>query len=119
MEKIILEVTTDGSGDGTAISDLSKIGFLHEVEWVVGDFVTGVDFTLSVTGTPSGVDKTLLAVTNANANKVYLPRTLEHNGTGGDLATYDKHYIHGKLKLVVAQGGAAKTGRVFIRLKKE
>ena len=74
-----------------------------------------MDAVLSVINTPEAVDKTLLTLTDANADDTYYPRDVVHNLTGtaltgtagGDTTML---LVTGNLKLVVASGGDAKTG---------
>jgi hypothetical protein len=113
-DSVYLEVTTDSGGDGTAETTAAIFGLLYSVEWVDGDFADGVDAVLAVTGKASGVDRTLLTLTDANVDKDYHPRTLEHNNAGGDLATYTHPLINGKLKLTVSSGGDTKTGGALV-----
>jgi hypothetical protein len=113
-DSVYLEVTTNGSGDGTDETVAAIFGLLYSVEWIDGDFVDGVDAVLAVTGKASGVDRTLLTLTDANADKDYYPRTLEQDNAGGDLATYTYPLINGKLKLTVSNGGDTKTGGVIV-----
>lgn len=110
LRNMRLEGTTDGSGDVTINGESSVFGWLYAVEWVVGTFATGVDAVLSIQSTPSGVAHTILTLTDANSNKWYYPREAEHDNTG--TATGGKVFplIVGKPRLVVAQGGSAKTG---------
>jgi hypothetical protein len=113
-DSVYLKVTTDAGGDGTAETDDAIFGLLFSVQWVDGDFDDGVDATLDVTGNPTGVDKTLLTLTNANNDKEYFPRELQHDNAGGDLTSHDYGVINGKLKLTVSAGGNAKTGGALV-----
>jgi hypothetical protein len=114
--------TTDGSGDATITSEAAYLGKLVMVQWVDGDLTDGVDAVLSVTNNDAGVDYTLLTLTNANADAIYYPRQLVHSeagaaltGTsGGDRAD---QYVMGKLKLVIAAGGATHTGGAICLLE--
>ena len=114
MNSIFLEVTTDSGGDGTAESPNAVFGLLYSVEWIDGDLVDGVDAVLVVTDNAAGADKTILTLTDANDDKEYFARELEHNNAGGDLATYTYPVLSGKLKLTVASGGDTKTGGMIV-----
>lgn len=108
--------TTDGSGDySETLTDRIYNGLLYSVEWVDGDLVDGVDAVLSVTNTPSGVDYTLLTLTDANIDKTYYPRATLQDLTGTDNGGIDYALIEGNLKLVVSDGGATKTGACIVR----
>lgn len=117
MISLTIPFTTDGSGDATVTVGInSQARLLYAIEWVVGTAVAGVDATLSVTNTDSAIDQTLLTLTNANANAWYYPRTLESDTVGTALTTRGFLVVNGDLKLVVAQGGAAKVGSAIVYL---
>lgn len=105
-----LNVTTAANGSGNVTVALERVGLLYAVEWIDGDFANGVDAVLSAVSTPSGVDKTLLTLTNADNDAIYYPRALEHGNTGTELATTTKVLVDGSLKLAVTNGGDTKTG---------
>lgn len=115
IDHIKLTGTTDSGGAATITAPIPVYGRLCAVEWIDGDLADGVDAVLSVVGTSSGVDYTLLTLTDANNDAWYYPRHLVHGeagaaltGTsGGDRAM---PVILGTLKLVIASGGDTKTG---------
>ena len=123
FDAVRLTVTTDGSGDGTAVSKVLN-GTLYAVQWIDGDFADGVDGTFTVGSTDAGVNYTVLTLTNANNDAMYYPRE-QVDTTAGAGGTYDgtrtvdvvEPPIVGKVTLTVAQGGATKTGGavLFIR----
>lgn len=108
--RVELMVTTNGSGAADVTEVLTQIGLLYAVEWVDGDFTDGVDAVLSNVAAPSGVDKTLLTLTNANNDAVYYPRLVEHDNVGAALTTTTLILVDGSLKLAVTSGGASHTG---------
>lgn len=114
-----LEATTDGSGDATVNAPARIIGKLIAVEWVVGDFAAGVDAVISEQGRVSGVARTLLTLTDANANAIYYPRYVVHSEAGVALTgtsggDREMAYLMGTPRLVVAQGGDTKTGKCIL-----
>lgn len=114
-----LEATTDASGDATVNAPDRIIGQLLAVEWVVGDFAAGVDAVISEQDRVSGVARTLLTLTDANANAIYYPRYVVHGETGTALTgtsggDREMAYLMGKPRLVVAQGGNTKTGKCIL-----
>lgn len=119
LHDVRLVGATDASGDKTLTAPSGVFGYLEAVEWIDGDLTDGVDAVLSVTETPSGVDQTLLTLTNANDDAWYRPRHVVHSeagaaltGTsGGDRA---RPLINGKLKLVISSGGDTKTGGCIV-----
>lgn len=116
---VALDITTDG--DGAAIVDASgKVnGQLYAVEWVLGDIATGVDAVLSERERVSGVDRTLLTLTNADANAIYYPRYVVHSEAGAALTGTSggdrvMALLTGKPRIVVANGGATKSGKCLL-----
>ena len=116
MNKQTISVTTDASGDA-AVFGHSLNGKLYAIEYHPGDIATGA--TLTVTCNGVGV-KPLL--TQANAGTAVLwkyPRDLVHavadgaalTGTSGGDRTMP--ILAGVLKVVVASGGNAKSGKVI------
>ena len=111
-----LQGTTDSGGDATitVATDRGLPQLLYAVEWVDGDLADGVDAVLSVTGNLSGVDHTILTLTNANDDAWYYPREIEQDNTGTDLSTYTLPVISDTLQLVISSGGDTKTGGAII-----
>lgn len=117
IRQVKLYGTTDSSGDLTVTSEMPIHGKLYAVEWIDGALVDGVDAVISVTNTDSGVDQTLLTLTNANNDAWYYPRYQVHDNAGAGV-TYDgtneiynaQAVLHGYLKLVVSSGGDTKAG---------
>jgi hypothetical protein len=113
MITIQLSVTTNAGGVGSAsdVLDAGKAYLLHAVEWIDGTLVDGVDAVLSCTARAMGqADKTLLTLTDANIDKCYFPRELEHSNVGAALTTYSLPVVDGTLQLAVTAGGNAMTG---------
>jgi len=111
--------TTDENGDVTLTGDGAIKGRLVAVEWVDGDLADGVDGTLTMTSTPSGVDQTLLTLTDANNDAWYYPRTLLHGADGAALTgtsggDREMYVLSGIPKLVIGSGGNAKTGGMIL-----
>lgn len=120
MKDIKLMVTTIADQSGSATATQAVSGWLELVDWIDGDLVDGVDAVLSVTNTPSGVDHTLLTLTNANADAVYYPRRVVDTTAGGAAAgVYDRFYVAGTLKLSVTDGGASKTGGCVVYITED
>lgn len=112
MKRLKISATTSTGGDGTA-TGTPLLGKLYGVYWGIGTCATGVDITVSVVQADTAVN--LLVVANADASKLYYPRTLEHLDTdGSNLATHTEPIIAGTPKLTIAQGGATKTGSVIL-----
>jgi hypothetical protein len=111
--------TSTGQGDAT-VSGLPRTAgphLLYAVEWVDTDFDAGVDAVLSVTDTPTAIDKTLLTLTNADAEDIIYPRVLADDNTATALTSeYAMQVVYGTLKLAVTNGGATKTGKCVVYL---
>jgi len=111
-------ITTDTSGDATAY-----VGPVHgrvlSVQYVKDDYTNGVDFV--VTGEDTGT--AIYTGTDVNASTTIYPRAGVHGLTGTAL-TYDGTYtvneaigIAGeRIKIVVDEGGSAKSGTFHITL---
>ncbi len=108
-----VEVTTDAEGAATAYTSRPVSGRVLAVIYEKTDFANGVDF--DVTTERSG--QTVWSEDNVNAAKICYPRAQVHT-TAGVAATLDgtramlEPVVAGeeRLKIVVAQGGAAKQG---------
>lgn len=106
---IRVSVMTDAAGDGITVSTQRATGKIYAVQLVDGDFVDGVDVTLTVE--QDGVSIPVLVKANFNTDQVVYPRVLEALSTdGSNLTTHAMPLAFGYPKAVVAQGGNAKTG---------
>ena len=120
IRNIKLSVTTDADGAATAQATTPVLGYLEAVEWVDGSLADGVDATVSVVSTSSGIDQTLLTLTDANDDAFYYPRAIIHNATGGTVTgEYTEYLVDGYLKLTVAQGGSVKAGNAIVYVETE
>lgn len=105
-------LTTDASGDATGYI-VGLNGLLDRIQYVKTSFADGVDFTITLDET----GETLWTESNVNAAAVRAPRQATHT-TAGAAALYaaageavlDRIAIAGRVKIVIAQGGNAKTG---------
>lgn len=113
-----LSGTTNADGDLTVNDTLSICGELIAVEYMLGSFAATTDVTLTYQN-GEGNAQTLLTLTDATASKMYNVRHLVHGETGTALtgtAGGDRcePVINGTLRMVIAQGGDAKTGGVIV-----
>lgn len=112
--RLSVTVTTDGSGDATSYSDPIPYGVLSQVRYVKTDYANGVDFTI----TSEATGETLWTQANVNASATVAPRQATHDTAGvatlyaaAGAAVLDKIALaDDRIKIVVAQGGASKTG---------
>lgn len=115
MRRFRVPVTTDGSGAATVLSPRIA-GKIHSIVYVkdaVAPYTDGVDFAI----TDNETGENVWTEANVNASKSCYPRSPTHSQAGvaalyaaGGTAVSDKVGVVGKLKFVLAQGGAAKTG---------
>jgi len=110
-------ITTDGSGDAEFFVD-GGTWVIEEIKYVKTDFAAGVDFT--ITGDISGTN--IWTELDVDASVTIRPRGATHS-TAGVAALYaaagtavnDKILIiEERVKIVIANGGATKTGAITI-----
>lgn len=119
-QRLTVEVATDSGGDATVYSDVIPYGSLSQIRYVKTDFANGVDFTITLEAT----GETLWAESDVNASATRAPRQATH-GTDGAAALFaaagaavlDRVAIaNDRIKIVVAQGGANKSGTFHFTL---
>lgn len=114
-------VVTDASGNATAYLPSSGKcrGLLEMIQYEKVDFADGVDFTITdeITG------ESLWTDTNINASEIVRPRapTMDQAGAArlyaaGGTAVPDKIAIVSRIKIVIAQGGNAKSGKFRVHI---
>jgi len=111
-----VDIVTDASGNATVYLthglNRKPNGFLVWLKYDPGTIDTGADITITAedNGTP------ILAKTDAGTSPVfYYPRALANAVADGAAATNSSEYIpleNERIKIVVAQGGNAKTGSI-------
>lgn len=108
--------TTNGSGDATAYTDEPVFGRVESISYIKTDYANGVDFT--ITGETTTLS--LWTDTDVNASETVYPRAVQNLSTDGSaLTTHTPMVIMGeRIKVVVAQGGATKTGTFRIVVKR-
>jgi len=117
MRRLTVEVTTAADGSATAYTPRFS-GVIQQIEYVKKDFADGVDF--AITGEVTGVN--LWTEQNVNASATRAPRQPVHSPAGaallyaaGGTALADKIGIgNDRVKITIAQGGNAKSGKFFI-----
>ena len=110
--------TTDASGDLTVYSNEAYSGEVYAVQTIDGTLDDGVDITV----TSESVDYSIPILTKANFNTdgIYYPRTVANQVSDGAASTvYDvKPLASGRIKMVLAQGGNAKSGGCIVYIEK-
>lgn len=117
LHEMRLNATTNGDGAATVNGERPVAGRLYAVQAVKGTLADTADLTISTQG--HAASKTLLTLTDVTADGLYYPRDLVHSEAGVALtgtAGGDRELplCVGIPRLVVAQGGATKTGAVVL-----
>ena len=117
MRRYKVPITTAADGSAIAYSPFLS-GEIHSIQYVKTDFANGVDFT--VTSEKTG--ENIWAESDVNATASRYPRAATHNQSGaaalyaaGGTPVQARIGLAGdRVKIVVAQGGNAKTGTIHI-----
>jgi hypothetical protein len=118
IRRFEVTVVTDGAGAATAYTPYLS-GYVHTVEYVKTDYTDGVDFTITAEAT----GETIWTQADVNAAAVKAPRQATHSTAGvaalyaaGGVAVNERVALgRDRIKIVLAQGGATKTGKfIFI-----
>ena len=107
-------ITTDGSGDGVGYTPVLN-GEIRQVVYTKTDYADTVDFVVSVDQT----NEIIWDEDNVTASAVRAPRIATHSNAGvaalyagGGSAVNDRIGVgRSRVKIVVANGGSAKTGQ--------
>lgn len=113
-QRLSVSVTTAADGSATAYSDVIPYGLLSQVRYVKTDFSDGSTFTVTLEAT----GETLWSESAVNASATRAPRQATHSTAGvaslyaaAGTAVQDKVAIAAdRIKIVIASGGATKTG---------
>lgn len=111
--ELMLELTTDASGDATATTP----ALTGNVERIVVDYGAGVAITADVIVTDGGSPAlTILTLADSNTDAVIHPRIPVHDAAGAAIAgEYAKAYLNNTpLTVTVAQGGDTQSVSVRI-----
>lgn len=117
LRRYAIAVTTASDGSATAYSPYLS-GYIQDIQYVKTDFADGVDFTI----TAEAYGRTLWAENDVNAAAIRAPRQPTHTTAGvaslyaaGGTAVNDKIALsRDRVKVVIAQGGNAKTGTFIV-----
>lgn len=112
-------VTTDASGDATAYTDEVN-GLISQIVYVKDDFATGVDFAITAERTGENI----WTENDVNASVTKSPRQATHSTSGAALLyassgepVDSEIAINGRIKIVIANGGSAKSGTFHVLTK--
>lgn len=113
----LYEVTVTTAADGSAtvyVPSAGRVrGHLESIQYEKVDFADGVDFTI----TDEETGESLWTDTNVNASEIVRPRAPVMDQAGaarlyasGGTAVAERIGIVSRIKIVIAQGGNAKSG---------
>jgi hypothetical protein len=105
-----ITLTTDGAGAATAFSGRIS-GFIIGYYVDIGTLAAGA---VDITVTDDSTTEALLTLVNVAASVRLRPRLPTHDSTGQLTGALDAPWVDGRLKVVVAQGGATKTGTLYV-----
>lgn len=116
-ERQVIDVTTDGSGDATVYSAQPLVGAILAITYIKpgsGGYANTADFTITLENTGQNV----WTESNVTASKTVNTRVpaAKADGTASTITEVPVHAAYERLKIVVAQGGAAATGKFFVVL---
>lgn len=119
IRRFVVPVTVDASGDATAYSPVIR-GKIVSIRYAKTDFADGVDFVIS--GEASG--QTIWSEEAVNAAATRHPRAPTHSTTGaaalyaaaGEAVNDMIAIADERIKIVVADGGNAKSGTFHITI---
>jgi hypothetical protein len=119
IRRFIVDVTTAADGSFTGYTPYLS-GYVQSIEYVKTNFTDGVDFTI----TAEAHGQTIWTESNVNAAKVCAPRLATHSVAGvaalyasGGVAVNDRIALsRDRVKIVIASGGNATTGRFIITM---
>lgn len=117
VQRYVVPVAVDASGDGTAYTPVVT-GRVLQIHYVKTDYANGVD--LNITSEATGQQLWVQADQNASAIKA--PRQPTHDGVGaaslyaatGEPVEDHIYLANDRVKIVVAQGGVSKTGTFHV-----
>jgi hypothetical protein len=122
MERLKVEITTNGDGDGTGYIEPTQPGFVRAIRYIkdgTDPYSDGV--SLTVTGETTGIEVLTQAAMNASVTK--FPRQPTQGSADGSAALYAAGgtavndlipIVREKIKLVIASGGDTKTGTFHV-----
>lgn len=115
-ERHVISLLTDGSQNALAYSPVVT-GRVLGIAYVKTDFADTADITITVEGTGEAI----LTLTNQTASGKFYPRAQVHGPTGVALTLEGTEPLvepivvaKDRIKVAVAEGGAAKTGAIHV-----
>ena len=120
VKRHVVTLTTDTNGDATGYTPVIS-GRVATIRYVKTDYDNGVDFTITAEAT----GETIWAQQDVNASATVAPRQATHTVAGvaalyagSGQAVLDKIILAAdRVKIVVASGGATKTGAFHVTVE--
>ena len=119
IQTLSIAVASAADGTGTSYSEVVE-GFVEMVKVTLGTLDTGAA-DLTITDEETGA--AIVTMTNITDGMTVHPRAATHDVAGaaalyaaGGAAVNDKIPVNGRIKVVVAQGGATKAGSIKVQL---
>ena len=111
--------TTDASGDLTVYSNEAYSGEVYAVQTIDGTLDDGVYITVT-SETADSLNIPILTKANFNTDGIYYVRTVANQVSDGAASTvYDvKPLASGRIKMVLEQGGNARSGGCIVYIEK-
>lgn len=112
VERHTVNLTTDSSGNATGYTP-NVTGRVVSIQYVKTDFADGIDFVVS--GDATGL--AIWTKTDVNASVTVYPVHPAVTAAAGAASTLSEPpicVVNERIKVVVAQGGSVKTGKVHI-----
>lgn len=126
IRKFAVDLTTDSGGAATGYTPYFS-GYIRAIQYAkdggANPFANGVDFTVTADAT----GESILALTDQNSSVTVRPRAATHSVAGvasvyasGGTAVNDRIALaRDRVKIVIAQGGNTKVGRVYVTVETE
>ena len=117
VQRFVVPVTVDASGDATAYSPVVT-GRVLQIHYVKTDYAAGVDFTI----TSEATGQQLWVQVNQDSSAIKAPRQPTYDGVGvaslyaaaGEPVEDHIYLANDRVKIVIAAGGVSKTGTFHI-----
>lgn len=111
MRKVVIPFTTSAGGAADVLSEVIASGEVVQVWIDTGDTPSTTDYTITESGTAAPI----FAKSNVASDVLYPIRTPLYDTAGVALdGAYGAPVVADRLRLVVAQGGNAKSGTVIV-----
>ncbi len=115
MKAIRIPITTATDGSATAYGE-TAVGSVYAVQLVDGTLADGVDVT--ITSENADLSIPILVKADFNSDQMVYPRVLQALNTDGTaLTTHCEPLAVGRIKVVIASGGAVASGAVVVYIR--